>query len=107
MVPELLGQADLRLPHSFRTALSAAVEKEDDRPLLVIVTPPFFRQIDLVAIGGTIDLNSAIEKSGFLRWDAGLLRSPRSVQKGGRQPPRDAEEGRDKSQVAVHTLESS
>ena len=67
MVAHRLGKADLGLPHAFGTALAAAVEEEDDGPLLVNVAAPFFGEIDLEAVSGAVQLEAAIEKAGLLR----------------------------------------
>ncbi len=66
VVAHRCGQADLRLPHAFGAALAAAVEKEDDGPLPVVVAPPVFGQVDLEAIGDAVELEGAIEEAGFL-----------------------------------------
>src|SRR3984957_21251093 len=67
MVAHCFGDADLRLPHSFRAALSSAVQEEDDRPFLTVVAAPLFRQVDLKAIGGSLEHDAPIEEAGVLR----------------------------------------
>ena len=52
--------------HALAPALAASVKKEDHRPLFMIVAPPFFGHIDLVAVGGVIELQLAIEEARFL-----------------------------------------
>ena len=67
VVAHCLGKADLRLPHALGAALAAAMKKENDGPLLVVVAPPLFRQIDLEAVGDAVQLDAAIEEAGLLR----------------------------------------
>ena len=108
MIANSLRQADLRLPHAFSTALAAPVQKQNDRPLLVVVAPPLFRDVDLVAIRGRAHLDPAIEKSCLLRWMfVRLLWPRRGMQQGGRRSPGKAEAGREQSQDAVHRLQTS
>ena len=43
------------------------VQRKDDGPLLTVVAPPIFRQVDLKAVGDAVQLDAAIQKSRFLR----------------------------------------
>ncbi len=61
------ANADLRLPHSFGAALAAAMQKKNDGPLLAVVAPPIFRQVDLEAVGDSMRLNLAVQESRILR----------------------------------------
>ena len=72
MVAHRLRQPDLRLPHPFRAALAPPMQKQNDRPLLVVVPPPLLGQIDLEAVGHPVQLDPAIQKASLLR---GLLRA--------------------------------
>ena len=60
MIPNGLGQPDLRLPHAFLAPLAPPVQKQDYRPQLVIVFPPIFWQIHLIPVRRRPDLDSAI-----------------------------------------------
>ena len=66
MIANRRGQPDLGLPHALAAALAASVEKKDHRPLFMVVVPPFFWHIDLVAVGGVIELQLAIQEARFL-----------------------------------------
>jgi hypothetical protein len=43
------------------------MQEQDHWPLLAVIPPPLFWQVDLVSVRCRTDLNSAIEKPGFLR----------------------------------------
>src|SRR6201998_598435 len=102
------GQADLGLPHALGAALSAPMQKKNDRPQLVVVPAPIFWNVHLVAIYGVADLDAAVKKPCLLRrMIMRLLRPRRGVQQGWRKSPGDTEEGRDQSQDAVHRLKTS
>ena len=58
VVAHRCGKADLGLPHAFGAALAAAVKKENDGPLLVVVAAPVFRQIDLEVVGDAVELDA-------------------------------------------------
>ncbi len=66
MIANRRGQPDLGLPHALGPAFAASVEKEDYRPLFMVIVPPFFWHIDLVAVGGVIELQLAIQEARFL-----------------------------------------
>ena len=68
MVSHRFGDPDLRLPHSLRAALAPAVQKENDWPLLVVVPPPFFRQVNLKTISDALQNDVPVEEAGVLRW---------------------------------------
>jgi hypothetical protein len=104
VVAHLLGQANLRLPHPLRAALPAPVEEQDHRPLLVVVAPPLLGQIDLEAVGGPIQYESAVQKARLLR---GLLVvEPAAAKKGlrlrGCNRAGQQQAGRDESQKTDH-----
>jgi hypothetical protein len=42
------------------------MKEKDDGPLLVIVAAPFFREIDLEAVGDSVKFDAAIEEASFL-----------------------------------------
>src|SRR5579862_2796933 len=56
-----LGQTDLRLVHALRPALARAVQKENHRPLGVLI--PVLGNIDLVLVSDTVHRYMAIQKA--------------------------------------------
>ena len=66
VVAHSLGQADLRLPHALRTSLAASMQKQNDRPLLVVFAAPFLRQVDLEAVGSAVQFDPAVQKACLL-----------------------------------------
>ena len=94
MVADLGGQTDLGLPHAFAAALAAAVEEEDDGPAVVVFFVGRFggvlglavvlRQVDLELVGGTVQLEGAVEETGFLggALGRGVLAAARSGVRG-------------------------
>ena len=67
MVAHRLGNSDLGLPHALGAALGAPVQKQDDGPSLAVVALPIFRQVHLKAVGDAVQLDAAVQESGFLR----------------------------------------
>ena len=68
VVAHRFGDPDLRLPHAFGAALAPAVQEEDDGPLLAVVAPPLLRQVNLKAVGDSVQLDAAVQESRILRW---------------------------------------
>ena len=66
MIAQRQGKSYLCLEHAFRAALAPPVEKQDNRPRLVFIAPEVFGQVDLEAVRDSVELNLAIQKSGFL-----------------------------------------
>jgi len=66
MVAHGLRKADLGLSHAFGTALATAVQKQDDGPFAVVVSPPFLRHVDLVAMDYPGKDELAIEEARVL-----------------------------------------
>ena len=81
------GKADLCLIRTIRSALAAAVEKKDHRPMFR--GRPLFRNVDLVFVGGSLDGDMPIQKSGVV---GACL--PRSREKKSRDNEEEAPERR-------------
>ncbi len=67
MVAHGCRQANLRLPHALRAALAAPMQKEDDRPLLVVVSLKTVGKVNGEVVDGVMKFKRAVEKAGFLK----------------------------------------
>ena len=107
VVAHRLGQPDLRLPHAFRAALAASVQKQNHRPGFTVVAAELFGKVNLKAVSNAAELNGAIEKACLLRRLRRMVSTHAGKRLRGHNRPGEQQAGSQNAQKSKHTEISS